>query len=119
MRATGDNPEGVRLRGIIVVLWRAGPRISAALASNQVDLDPDRAAVRLRHGQEDQRLEVGMDRWAWSHLDPGREFRKELPAGRPFRIVGGPTRGRAEIIAAVHERSALMIPTDSRTAPRR
>ena len=24
MRTAGDGPEGVRLRGIIVVLWRAG-----------------------------------------------------------------------------------------------
>jgi site-specific recombinase XerC len=32
MRAAGDSPEGVRLRGIVVVLWRAGLRISEALA---------------------------------------------------------------------------------------
>src|SRR5450755_2784435 len=41
MRATGDTPEGVRLRGIIVVLWRAGLRISEALALNETDLDPE------------------------------------------------------------------------------
>ena len=27
MRAAGEGPEGVRSRGIIVVLWRAGLRI--------------------------------------------------------------------------------------------
>jgi site-specific recombinase XerC len=32
MRAAGDDTEGVRLRGIVVVLWRAGLRISEALA---------------------------------------------------------------------------------------
>jgi hypothetical protein len=32
MRAAGDCPEGVRLRGVIVVLWRAGLRISEPLA---------------------------------------------------------------------------------------
>src|SRR3954451_22833494 len=32
MRAAGDEPDGVRLRGVIVVLWRAGLRISEALA---------------------------------------------------------------------------------------
>ncbi len=67
MRATDDRPEGVRLRGIIVVLWRAGLRISEALALNETDLDPDRGSVLARHGKNDKRREVGMDRWAWSH----------------------------------------------------
>jgi site-specific recombinase XerC len=31
MHATGDDAEGVRLRGLIVVLWRAGLRVSEAL----------------------------------------------------------------------------------------
>jgi integrase len=42
MRAAGENAEGVRLRSIIVVLWRAGLRISEALALNETDLDPVR-----------------------------------------------------------------------------
>jgi hypothetical protein len=32
MRAAGQNPEGVSLRGVIGMLWRAGLRISEALA---------------------------------------------------------------------------------------
>jgi len=70
MRAAGDGPDGVRLRGVIVVLWRAGLRISEALALNETDLDPDRGALLVRHGKGDERREVGMDRWAWSHLEP-------------------------------------------------
>ena len=50
MRAAGDSPDGVRLRGVIVVLWRAGLRISEALALNESDLDPERGAVLVRHG---------------------------------------------------------------------
>ena len=69
MRAAGERPDGVRLRGVIVVLWRAGLRISEALALNETDLDPDRGALLVRHGKGDKRREVGMDRWAWSHLD--------------------------------------------------
>jgi integrase len=53
MRAAGDSPEGVRLRGIIVVLWRAGLRISEALALNETDLDPSRGSVVIRHGKGD------------------------------------------------------------------
>jgi site-specific recombinase XerD len=64
MRAAGDSPEGVRLRGIIVVLRRAGLRISEALALSETDLDPGRGSIVVRHGEGDKRREVGMDRWA-------------------------------------------------------
>ena len=62
MRAAGENHDGVRLRGVIVMLWRAGLRISEALALNETDLDPDRGSVLVRHGKNDKRREVGMDR---------------------------------------------------------
>src|SRR5581483_12262537 len=35
MRAAGDSAEGVRLRGIIIVMRRAGLRISEALELNE------------------------------------------------------------------------------------
>jgi integrase/recombinase XerD len=94
MRASGDGPEGVRLRGVIVVLWRAGLRISEALALNETDLDADRGSLLIRHGKGDKRREVGMDRWAWSHLTPWLELRTSLPVGRLFCVMRGPTRGR-------------------------
>jgi integrase len=50
MRAAGDDPDGVRLRGLIVVLWRAGLRISEALALAESDLDRVRGAIQVRHG---------------------------------------------------------------------
>jgi site-specific recombinase XerD len=50
MSAAGDSLEGIRLRGVIVVLWRAGLRISEALALNETDLDPERGALVVRHG---------------------------------------------------------------------
>jgi site-specific recombinase XerD len=94
MRAAGESPEGVRLRGIIVVLWRAGLRVSEALAVNETDLNPGRGSLVVRHGKGDKRREVGMDRWAWTHLEPWFEFRRELPVGRLFCVLRGPTRGR-------------------------
>lgn len=45
MRAAGDRPDGVRLRSVIVVLWRAGLRITEALALQESDLDRTRGAV--------------------------------------------------------------------------
>src|SRR5438270_13476727 len=94
MRAAGDDPNGLRLRGVIVMLWRAGLRISEALALNETDLDADRGAVLVRHGKGDKRREVGMDRWAWAHLEPWLELRRSLPVGRLFCVLRGPTRGR-------------------------
>src|SRR5215216_2687362 len=39
MRRAGDGVHGRRLRGLIVVLWRAGLRICEALALAEADLD--------------------------------------------------------------------------------
>jgi integrase len=48
MRAAGDNPDGLRLRGLIVVLWRAGLRISEALSLAETDFSGDGLASRPR-----------------------------------------------------------------------
>ena len=39
MRAAGDGPDGARLRALIIILWRAGLRISEALDLAETDLD--------------------------------------------------------------------------------
>jgi integrase len=51
MRAVGDRPEAHRLRALIVLLWRAGLRISEALALQKSDLDASRGAVLVRRGK--------------------------------------------------------------------
>jgi Phage integrase family len=71
MHAAGDDADAVRLRGLIVVLWRAGLRISEALALTESDLDPNRGAILVRRGKGGKRREVGMDRWAWEQWSPG------------------------------------------------
>ena len=45
MRTVGDHSDGHRLRALIVLLWRAGLRISEALALQESDLDRSRGAV--------------------------------------------------------------------------
>lgn len=94
MRAAGDRPDGLRLRGVIVMLWRAGLRISEALALAESDLDKARGAVLVRRGKGGKRGEVGMDRWAWEQLDPWLTIRAGLPVGALFCVLRGPTRGR-------------------------
>src|SRR5215216_3398137 len=70
MRRAGDRVHGRRLRGLIVVLWRAGLRIHEALALAEADLDPRRGSLLVRRGKGGRRREVGMDDWAWEQLQP-------------------------------------------------
>ena len=94
MRAASDRADGARLRALIVILWRAGLRISEALALAETDLDPTRGAVLVRNGKGDRRREVGMDRWAWQQLEPWLEIRATLPVGALLCVIHGPTGGR-------------------------
>jgi site-specific recombinase XerD len=50
---------------VIIIMWRAGLRISEALALTETDLDRQRGAVLIRAGKGCRRREVGMDRWGW------------------------------------------------------
>jgi site-specific recombinase XerD len=94
MHAAGDDASAIRLRGLIVVLWRAGLRVSEALALAESDLDSARGAILIRRGKRGRRREVGMDRWAWEQLDPWLQLRGELPVGTLFCVLRGPTRGQ-------------------------
>ena len=100
MRHAGDRVHGRRLRGLIVVLWRAGLRICEALALTEADLDPRRGSLLVRRGKGGRRREVGMDDWAWEQLAPWRDVRVELPVRPLFCVVNGPTRGRPWAAAA-------------------
>ncbi len=92
--AAGHAPDGLRLRGLIVVLWRAGLRISEALALVETDFDQPRGAITIRRGKGGKRREVGMDRCAWGQLEPWLAHRATLPVGSLFCVLRGPTRGR-------------------------
>ena len=94
MRTVGDCPHGQRLRALVVLLWRAGLRISEALALRESDLDSSRGAVLVRHGKGGKGREVGMDRWAWGQLDPWLQTRHQLPVGALLCVIHGPTSGR-------------------------
>jgi integrase len=76
MRSAGDDAHGRRLRGLIVVMWRAGLRVQEALALTEGDLDQRRGSLLIRRGKGGRRREVGMDAWGWD-LQPcssGRHF---------------------------------------------
>src|SRR4051794_38234921 len=94
MRSAGSGVSGLRLRALVVVMWRAGLRISEALALAETDLDRRRGAVLVRCGKGGKRREVGMDDWAWDQLTPWLEARRSMPIGALFCVLRGPTRGR-------------------------
>ena len=59
---------GVRNRALIVVLYRAGLRISEALALLPKDLDAQASTIRVLHGKGDHDRVVGLDAGAWAIL---------------------------------------------------
>lgn len=94
MREAGIGIHGARVRGLIVVLWRAGLRISEALSLAERDLDPGRGALLIREGKGGKRREVGMDDWGWEQLRPWLVARAAMRIGALFCVVNGPTCGR-------------------------
>jgi Phage integrase family len=96
MRTIGDRADGHRLRALIVLLWRAGLRISEALALQESDLDRSRGAVLVRRGKGGKRREVGMDRCARGAAEPMAEGPPRTPNRRS--VVRNP---RADCRASV------------------
>jgi site-specific recombinase XerD len=102
MRQAGDDRHGRRMRGLIVVLWRAGVRINEALTLAETDLNERRGSVLIRHGKGDRRREVGMDPRASTVLAGWTPDRAALPPRPLLCVIDGPTRGRAWSATAVH-----------------
>jgi len=76
MRHAGDDPSGVRLRPMIVILWRAGLRVQEA----SICLDRTRGAASLPRSWP---LPVGA-----THQVPSLAY--ATPPTRPGRLPGGP-----------------------------
>jgi site-specific recombinase XerD len=104
MKQAGDRPHGLRARGLIVVLWRAGLRIAEALALAESDLEPAQGAVLVRHGKGGRRRVVGMDEWGWEQLRPWLAFRRGLPFGPLFCAINPPATGAPCASAAIRSR---------------
>jgi site-specific recombinase XerD len=60
---------GIRNRAMIVVLYRAGLRISEALALLPKDLDAQASTIRVLHGKGDHDRVVGLDAGAWAVVE--------------------------------------------------
>ena len=121
MRKIPVDLHGLRLRAMIVVLWRGGLRIQETLDLTESDLDARRGSILVRAGKGNKRREVGMDPWAWSdHLAPWVACRTQLPLGPLFCVVDGATRGRpwsATAVRAELRRYAVAAGVRRRFAP--
>lgn len=60
------SPSGIRNRALIVVLYRAGLRVSEALKIMPKDLDFESSTIRVLHGKGDHARTVGLDAGAWA-----------------------------------------------------
>lgn len=72
---------GVRNRALIVTLYRAGLRISEALALRPKDLDRAAGTVRVLHGKGDKSRTVGMDAGAFAVVECWLHVRDSLGIG--------------------------------------
>jgi site-specific recombinase XerD len=61
-------PTGIRNRALITVMYRAGLRVSEALALFPKDVDADAGTVTVLHGKGDKRRTVGVDAGAFAVL---------------------------------------------------
>src|SRR5215212_2193932 len=94
MRTAGDGAHGRRLRGLIVIMWRAGLRIQEALALSEGDLDHRRGSLLVRRGKGGRRARSAWRPGAGNSSSPGLELRRELPVGPLLCVINGATRGR-------------------------
>ncbi|MGO9906189.1 MAG: tyrosine-type recombinase/integrase [Solirubrobacteraceae bacterium] len=94
MRCAGDTRSGLRTRALIIVLWRAGLRISEALSLAESDLDAPRGSILVRRGKGGRRREVGLDVWGWQLLEAWLEVRRTMRIGALLCVIEGPTQGR-------------------------
>lgn len=93
-----DGPLGrnertrTRNRALLVVMWRAGLRVSEALGLRMDDLRPDEGGVWVRRGKGGKPRLAGMDPESFEALGPWLELRGELgldPAGPVFCTFNG------------------------------
>ena len=74
-------PTGLRNRALIAVMYRAGLRVSEALALMPKDVDEEAGTLRVLRGKGSKARTVGMDAQGFAMLTRWMERRKELANG--------------------------------------
>ena len=71
-------PTGIRNRALLCVGYRAGLRLSEALALFPKDVETDKGVIRVLHGKGDKARTVGLPQDACVALDRWLDKRKQL-----------------------------------------
>ncbi len=80
--------SAIRLRTLIVLMYRTGLRISEVLALTEDDLIRQEMAIRVRRGRGGKPRIVAMDDWGWQELDRWLDARaKENVPGKAIICV--------------------------------
>lgn len=84
LSACGRGAIGTRNKALLMMIWRAGLRISEALSLQPRDIDkrPDGTIVRVRHGKGDKFRTVAIGVDASAYLDAWMPFQQRL--GSPW-----------------------------------
>lgn len=96
MEACGRGHAGVRDRALIATLWRAGLRISEALALLPKDIDLEEGEIRVLHGKFDKSRTAAIDPMGCAIVRDWLEDRARLGATRlqpVFCVISRPTVG--------------------------
>jgi site-specific recombinase XerD len=90
LKACGRSRTGLRNRALIALMWRAGLRVSEALAVKPRDVDLGAGTVRVRRGKAGRARVVGLDNRL--ELELGRWMRARPKAVGPVvcTLAGGP-----------------------------
>lgn len=81
MRAAGEDAHGLRLRSLIVILWRAGLRVQEALALAEADLDQRRGALWSDVAREADDARLAWTLGAGRSCNPGSRCGSSCPSG--------------------------------------
>jgi site-specific recombinase XerD len=90
LKACGRSATGLRNRALISLMWRAGLRVSEALAVESRDVDLGAGTVRVRRGKGGRARVVGLDNRL--ELELGRWIRARPAGAGPIicTLQGGP-----------------------------
>jgi site-specific recombinase XerD len=100
--------SALRLRCLLVILYRTGLRISEALALYEHDLRPNERAIVVRHGKGDKRRIVLVDEWGWREIQHWLTVRPELPAGALLPVIRGDKAGQEMTAPDVRRQMAAL-----------
>jgi integrase len=82
MRQACHDRHGLRVRALIAVLWRAGLRISEALALNETDIDERRGSLLIRQAKATNAVRPAWTSSGSSSWPPGWPFACRCRPGR-------------------------------------